>query len=154
MQKKENPVIHFATVGIAKVLWIHSRAALFLFVIPTWLFAFTQLGIVIGLSLSTVAYATGFYCIGGFCFFLMLGSLWLGFRLAQGFCRILALVQIGIATLFSLVAAYRNIVGPAGPPFEPDSVETIVAVFLMFVLFVVIVLADVARAMMGQRAIE
>lgn len=153
MQKQDNQVFHFLTVGIVKLLWQYSRTALFLFVLPTWLFFFSQLGIVIGLSLDDVAFATAFYCVGGLCFVLMLGSLWFGFRAAQGFCRIIALIQIGWATIFSLVATYRNIFD-AGPPFEPDSIECIVSLFGMFLLFIITVLADTARLFREQRAME
>src|SRR5215469_10232083 len=100
MQKKnDNQVVHFLTIGIVKLLWIHSRTALFLFVFPTWLFAFMQLGVVIGLELSDGAFSIGFYFIAAICFSLMLGSLWLGFRAAQGLCRMIAVGQIGLATL-------------------------------------------------------
>jgi hypothetical protein len=155
MQKqKDNQVFHFVTIGIVKLLWIHSRTALFLFLFPAWLFAFMQLGVVIGLSLSEVAFSSGFYFIAAICFLLILGSLWLGFRAAQGLCRMIALGQIGLATLFSLIATYRNIFNSSGPPFEPDSVETVLAVCIMVVLFVVTILADILRVFMDRRALE
>lgn len=154
MQKQDNQVFHFLTVGIVKLLWQYSRTALFLFVLPTWLFFFSQLGIVIGLSLDDIAFATGFYCIGGLCFALMLASLWFGFRAAQGFCRIIALVQIAWATIFSLVSTYRNIFDSTGPPFEPDSIECIVSLFGMFLLFIITVVVDTAKLFREQRAME
>ena len=153
MQKQDNQVFHFLTVGMGRLLWQYSRTALFLFFLPTWFFFFSQLGIVIGLALDDVAFATGFYCIGGLCFVLMLGSLWFGFRAAQGFCRIIALVQIAWATIFSLVATYRNIF-EAGPPFALDSIEAVVSVFGMFCLFCIVVLADAAKLFREQRAME
>lgn len=146
--------MHFLTVGIIKVLWRYSRTGLFSFVFPTWLFVFMQIGIVIGLVVHDVAFATGLYCFGAFCFLLMLGSLWLSFQTAQGFCRFLALLQMFIGTAFALVTTYRNISHPGGPPLEPKSIESVLSAFLMFVLFVTVVLIDASRMFSERRAME
>ena len=154
MPQKNNQLMHFLTVGIIKVLWRFSRTGLFGFVLPTWLFVFMQIGIVVGLAIHNAAFATGLYCFGGFCFLLMLGSLWLGFRTAQGSCRIIAIIQMLSATAFALVTTYRNISHPGGPPLEPKSVESVLSAFLMFVLFVIVVLIDASRMFSEQRAME
>ncbi len=153
-QKKDNQVFHFVTVGIVKLLWRFSRSAVLLFIFPTWLCLFSQLWIVIGLSISDVAFATGFYCLAGLCFLLMLGSLWLGFRAAQGFCRIVALAQCIVATAFSLIASCRNIFDITGRICALDSVESILTLFAMLVFFIVTVIGDTARLFMEQRAME
>jgi hypothetical protein len=153
MQKKENQIAHFLTIGIVELLWGVSQVSIFLFIFPTWLCVFTQIAFVIGRSIPDLAFATGFYCIGSLCFLLMLGSLWFGFRAAQGFCRIIALIQCGLALLFSFILTIKNAFNLLGP-FDFDSVETIVTIFIMFVLFIVTVLSDTARAFREQRAME
>ena len=158
--QKEEPVLHFLTVGLVKLCWRHSRTALFVYVLPFWLYLFSMIAVRLGSSTSPndpPALTAGLYCAAILCLLLMLGSQLLGFRYAYGFLKIVCMIQIGVAGLFSLASIYSVSHNTTRSDFQflPQSAEAIVTMFIMFLLFLTTVAVDLFKAFMeNNRAME
>jgi hypothetical protein len=147
-------VSHFLLFGLPQWLWQRSRIAVFLYIVPFWSYILFVAAVTIGIR-TDFPYAIAFYCLGILFFLLMVGSMFYGFRNAFGFSRILAALQLSVATLFAVVGTYRAFTVPARAiPFEPKSLECAIAILAMFVLFVFTVLTDLFRSIINKQSME
>lgn len=150
----QNRLSRFLVFGLPQLLWKFSRTALFLYVVPCWIYIFVIAAVTIGLH-CTLLYAIVFYCLGTVFFFLMVGSMIYGFLKSLGFTRIISVLQIGVATVFTLVATYRAFnVPPRQIPYEPRSLECVIVMLVMSLLFIITVLTDLLRVFFNKQSME
>jgi hypothetical protein len=144
----------FLLFGLPQKLWQYSRISIFLYVAPFSTYIFFIIAVSIGLS-SQLSNAIWFYCLGILLFVAMVGSMIYGFLQAVGFVRIVAGLQVMLATLFSIIATYRAAHVPAGRiPFGVRSADCAIAMVLMLLLFGITVVTDLVRQFLNKRSME
>ncbi len=149
-------LFRFSTLGIVVFLWKRSKPSLFLFLVPTWLYFFSMLGVVEALSSrmhhDSLGAIIGWAAFAAVCILLIGGSMWFGFQPTFGFGRVVAIAQMIVAGGFVLIGTYRAIVTPtAVSPYAPQSAECWIAILLMLVLFAASLLNDLVRAYLARR---
>jgi hypothetical protein len=143
-------------VTLPRRLWQYSPLSIFLFVIPLALYVIASIGITSGLNNfdSNIIAAIGHLIFGTVCLALMFFSIYWGFRKAVGLNRIIAISQMVLVALFTILAIVRTIVQSFQiRTFSPGSSADGLS-FLMFLLFAGMVVLDVRRALVNRRRME
>lgn len=144
----------FLRLGLPQLLWKHSRPTVLLFVAPFWIFIAIVAAVTIAIR-TIFPYNVGFYGFGLIFFGLMVASLIFGFRKTVGFQRIIATLQITVASLFTCTAIYRALNAPEGTtPFEPKTLECAVAIIAMGLLFGIAAYIDLIRSFWNRHEQE